>query len=137
MAYTKPLPLPANPELTKPFWEATKRNQLIVPRCRRCNEFFWYPRPACPRCLIEDWEWAPVSGKGRLFSYTVVRQAQNPEFAGDVPYAYAVVQLDEGVKLISNIVDCPIPDGLKVDMPLQVVFEQINSDWTLFKFKPG
>ena len=135
--YEKPLPRPADPVLTEPFWEATKRHELVIPRCKQCNEYFWYPRQACPNCLQENWEWTPVSGRGRLHTFTVVRQPANPIFADDVPYAYAMVQLDEGVSLISNIVECEVPDGLVVDMPLEVVFEDVTDEVTLVKFKPA
>lgn len=135
--YTKPLPRQEDPALTQPFWDATKRHELIIPRCKKCDLYFWYPRQACPKCLEADWEWAPASGKGRLHTYTVVRQPQNPTFVDDVPYAYAVVQLEEGVRLISNIVGCKIPDDLRVDMPLMVSFEDVAPEWTLVKFKPA
>ena len=134
--YTKPIPRPENIELTQPFWDAAKRHEFIMPRCRKCGSYFWYPRPHCPDCLTEDWEWSAVSGRGRLYTFTVVRQPQNPAFADDTPYAYAVVQLDEGVRMLSNVVDCEV-DDLSVDMPLQVTFDDITDEWTLVKFKPA
>jgi uncharacterized OB-fold protein len=135
--YEKPLPRPADPELTEPFWEAAKRHEMVIPRCTQCDRYFWYPRQACPHCLQERWEWAPVSGRGRLHTYTVVRQPQNPAFGDDLPYAYAIVQLEEGVRMISNIVECEIPDGLRVDMPVVAAFDDVTDDWTLVKFKPA
>ncbi len=135
--YAKPLPRQEDPDLTQPFWDAAKRGELIIPRCPRCDAYFWYPRSVCPTCLREGWEWAPVSGKGRLHSFTVVRQPANPTFEGDVPYAYAIVQLDEGVRMISNIVECEIPDGLSVDMRLEATFDDVTDEWTLVKFKPA
>jgi uncharacterized OB-fold protein len=135
--YAKPVPRPLEPELTQPFWEAAKRHELIIPRCRLCDRYFWYPRPACPNCLREDWEWAPASGRARLHTFTVVRQPGNPAFWDDVPYAYAIVQLEEGVRMISNIVECEIPEGLTVDMPLIATFDDVTPEWTLVKFKPG
>jgi uncharacterized OB-fold protein len=137
VSYEKPLPRSEDPALTAPFWEAAKRHELLIPRCRYDNRYFWYPRQACPYCLREDWEWSPVSGRARLHSYTVVRQAQNPAFNEDVPYAYAIVQLDEGVRLISNVVDCTIPDDLAMDMPLVVKFEDVTPEVTLVKFRPA
>ena len=136
-AYKKPLPRAEDWALTQSFWEAAKRHELIIPRCIKCNRYFWYPRQECPYCLQKDWEWAKVSGRGRLFIYTVVRQPQNPSFLDDVPYAYAIVRLEEGVRMISNIAGCKIPDDLRVDMPLEVVFDDVTPDWTLIKFKPG
>ena len=134
--YAKPLPRPMDPKLTQPFWEAAKRHELIIPRCRSCSRYFWYPRQACPRCLKEDWEWTPASGRGRLYSYTVVRQPQNPAFQEDVPYAYAIVQLEEGVRMISNVVGAPVEE-LRVDMPLAVTFDDVTPEQTLVKFKPA
>ena len=134
--YTKPLPRPEEPELTEPFWEGTKRGELLIPRCSFCDEFFWYPREACPRCLQANWEWAPVSGRARLHTYTIVHQPAHPGFADDVPYAFAVIQLDEGVRMMSNVVDCPVED-LAINMPLEVVFDSVTDDWTLVKFKPA
>ncbi len=135
--YAKPLPRPEQEELTRPFWEAAKRHELTIPRCKFCNQFFWYPREVCPVCLRQDWEWEPVTGRGRLHTFTVVRQPMNPAFNDDVPYAYAIVQLDEGIRLITNIVDCEIPDGLAIDMRVEAVFDDVADDWTLVKFRPA
>jgi uncharacterized OB-fold protein len=135
--YTKPLPRQEDPELTHPFWDAAKRHELMIPRCARCDSYFWYPRAACPSCLREDWEWASVSGKARLHTFTIVRQPSNPAFEPDVPYVYAVVQLDEGVRMISTLVDCEVPDDVAVDMPLEAVFDDVTDDWTLVKFRPA
>ena len=135
--YKKPVPSPEDPLLTQPFWEATKRHEVVIPRCKKCNYYFWYPRQACPKCLQEDWEWVKTDGKARLHTFTVVRQPGNPNFADDVPYAYAIVQLEEGVRMISNIVDCKIPEDLQVDMPLVPSFDDITPQYTLLKFKPA
>jgi len=134
--YAKPLPRPAEPELTEAFWEGTKRGELLIPRCSFCDEFFWYPRENCPRCLKPGWEWTAVSGRARLHTYTTVYQPAHPAFADDVPYAFAVIQLDEGVRMMSNVVDCPVED-LEINMPLEVVFDSVTDDWTLVKFKPA
>ena len=106
-----------------------------MPRCRTCDQVFFYPREDCPRCLSNDLEWVTVSGRGRLHSFTVVRQPANPAFIGDVPYIYATVQLDEGPRMISNVVECDI-DDVAVDMPLVAVFDEVTPEWTLVKFKP-
>lgn len=136
--YRKPLPRAEDYPLTEPFWEATKRHELVIPRCKLCNLYFWYPRQECPNCYQRDqWEWTPVSGRARLHTFTVVRQPQNPAFADDVPYAYAIVQLEEGVRMISNVVGCAIPDDLKVDMALVATFDDVTSECTLVKFKPA
>ncbi len=101
--YTKPLPRPLSPELTRPFWEAAKRHELRMPRCTTCDHVFFYPRSECPRCLSTNLEWVQVSGRARLHSFTVVQQPANAAFRDDVPYVYAVVQLDEGPRLRSDL----------------------------------
>lgn len=135
--YNKPLPRAEHPGLTQPFWEAAKRHELIIPRCNRCSRYFFYPREACPNCLYEDWDWMPVSGRARLYSWTVVYQPQNPMFNEDVPYVYAIVQLEEGPKMYSNLVQCDPDKDLKVDMPLVVHFDDVTPEWTLPKFRPA
>lgn len=137
-APSKPLPRAADPDLTQPFWDATKRNELVIPHCNTCDEHFWYPRAACPRCLTENWDWSQVTGMGRLHAYTVVRQPGNPAFNDDVPYVNALVMLDEGVKIFSNLVDVDVDGGgWEIGMRLEAVYEQLNDDFTLVKFKPA
>jgi uncharacterized OB-fold protein len=134
--YNKPLPRPLHPEFTRPFWEAAKRHELVMPRCKTCDHLFFYPRSECPRCLSDNIAWVPVSGRGRLYSFTIVNQPANPAFRADAPHAYAVVQLDEGPRLVSNIVECDL-EALEVDMPLVAVFDDVTPEWTLVKFKPA
>ena len=135
--YTKPLPAPEDSELTAPFWEAAKRHELLIPRCPRCDAYFWYPRPACPTCLREDWEWTLVSGKARLHTFTIVRQPADPGFLDDTPYVYAVVQLEEGPRMISNVIDADPVTEVEVDMPLEVTFDDVTDEWTLVKWRPA
>ena len=134
--YNKPLPRPLNPAFTRPFWDAAKRHELVMPRCKTCDHLFFYPRSECPRCLSSDLEWVPVSGQARLHSFTIVHQPANPAFRDDVPYIYAVVQLLEGPRMVSNLVECE-HDAVEVDMPLVAVFDDVTPEWTLVKFKPA
>jgi uncharacterized OB-fold protein len=134
--YTKPLPRPVNPELTRPFWQAAKRHELVMPRCTTCAHIFFYPRSECPRCFSTALEWVPVSGRGRLHSFTIVYQPANAAFREEAPHVYAVVQLDEGPRLVSNVVECD-PEAVSVDMPLVAVFDEVTPEWTLVKFKPA
>ena len=134
--YSKPLPRPLNPELTRPFWEAAKRHELVMPRCKTCDQLFFYPRSECPRCLGSDLEWVRVSGRGWLHSFTIINQPANAAFRDDVPYVYAVVQLIEGPRMISNLVECDV-ESVSVDMPVEVVFDDVTPEWTLVKFKPA
>ena len=134
--YRKPLPVPLNPETSRPFWEAVKRHELVMPRCIRCDRLFFYPREVCPVCLSSDIDWVQVSGRGRLHSYTVIHQPANPAFRDDAPYVYALVQLDEGPRMIANLVDCP-PEQAQIDMPLVAVYDDVTPDVTLVKFRPA
>jgi uncharacterized protein len=134
--YSKPLPRPISPEFTRPFWEAAKRHELVMPRCKTCDQVFFYPRSECPRCLSNHLEWVRVSGRGRLHTYTIVYQPANVAFRDDTPYIYAVVQLDEGPRMVSNVVQCDL-DAVKVDMPLEAIFDDVTAECTLVKFKPA
>jgi uncharacterized OB-fold protein len=107
-----------------------------MPRCKTCDQLFFYPRSECPRCLGSDLEWVPVSGRGRLHSFTIINQPANAAFRDDVPYVYAVVQLIEGPRMISNLVECDV-ESVSVDMPVEAVFDDVTPEWTLVKFKPA
>jgi uncharacterized OB-fold protein len=128
------IPRPLNEDATKPFWNALRQHSVVLPRCRRCNRYHFYPREFCPHCLSPDLEWVPSSGQGRLYSYTLIHQAPHPSF--EVPYIYAVVQLLEGVLLPSNVVDCD-PADVQIDMPVTPVFDDVTPEWSLLKFRPA
>ena len=134
--YRKPLPNPLHEEASRPFWEAAKRHELMLPRCRKCGQLFFYPRETCPVCLAADVDWEKASGRGRLYSFTVIHQPGNPVFTPETPYVYAMVQLEEGPRLISNLVDCR-PEDAKVDMPVVAVYDDVTPEWTLVKFRPA
>ena len=129
-------PLPQSNALTQPFWEATKEERLTVQRCRACNRLVWYPREFCPlpSCFSSDLEWVDVSGKGRLHTFTIIAQAQDPWFQERVPYVFGVIQLDEGLRMMGNV-DIPVEDAAW-DIPVDVYFEQIDDDWTLPQWRP-
>ena len=131
----KPLPVPENIELTKPFWEAAKRHELMMQRCKKCADWIFYPREQCPNCLSQDLEFQKVSGRGRVYAYTTVYQPAHPAFVPDSPYVFAVVQLDEGVRVATNIVGIA-HEQVKVDMAVEATYEDVTPDWTLVKFKP-
>ena len=133
-AYDKPIPIPSNEVLTKPFWEATKRGELIIPYCNSCSTLFFYPREVCPNCFSKDLGWKKMSGKGHVYTYTHVRQAVHPSFQSANGHIYAIVQLDEGPKIPSGISGCE-PEEVYVDLPVSVVFDDITEDYTLVKFQ--
>jgi uncharacterized OB-fold protein len=117
----KAIPKPT-PE-TQPFWDGTAAGELRVQRCAACTRHYFYPRPICPHCGAADVTWVTVSGRATLYSY-VINHRPAPGFATDGPYAIAVVELEEGVRMMTNIVGTEItPANLRLDMPLRVVFE--------------
>jgi uncharacterized protein len=132
-AYAKPLPQ-ITPEM-RPFWDAARRHRLVVQRCGGCGTHRFPARDICSRCLSREAEWVPVSGRGSVFSWAVMHQVYHPGFAADVPYAVVVVELEEGARLISNLVGCPIGD-LAPGMPVEVAFDDVTPEVTLPKFRP-
>ncbi len=132
-AAVKPLP-EVTPQMA-PFWEAARRHQLLVQRCRGCGTLRFPARDICSRCLSRDAEWTPVSGRGTVFSFAVMHQVYHPGFAAEVPYAVVVVELEEGPRMLSNVVGCPVGE-ITVGMPVEVVFEDVSADVTLPKFRP-
>jgi uncharacterized OB-fold protein len=129
--YVKPLPKPT--ETSRPFWDAAKQHRLQLQHCGGCQSFIYYPRDRCPHCLSDQLEWRPVSGKGKVYSYTTVRRASVRSFA-DKPYVLAIVELDEGVRMTTNI-EAP-PESVKIGMPVTVFFDDVTPERTLVKFKP-
>ena len=95
---------PAVTPLSEPFWEATRDRRLLAQRCATCDRYIWYPREHCPGCLGTDLEWAELSGNGTIYTFNVMRKPGNPMMADAVPYVIALVDLDEGVRMTSNIV---------------------------------
>ena len=133
MPYDKPLPrLNAD---NRPFWEGCRKHELRFQQCGNCCHVQWPPSSLCPRCHSTDVRWLISKGTGRIFTFAVYHTAYHPGFAPDLPYTTAVVVLDEGPRLLTNIVDCP-PGEVKCDMPVEVVWVDIDDAITLPKFKP-
>jgi len=131
-AYNKPLPKPAVE--SKPFWDGCKKHRLLLPRCLRCGSY-WFPASVtCPKCLSLQWEWAPSREKGKVHSFGVYHRVYQEGFEPEIPYAVALVQLDEGPRLLSNIVGCS-PEELRCDMRVEVFFDDVTGDTTLYKFR--
>ncbi len=132
--YTGPVPKPT-PE-TKPFWDATKQRRLLVQHCTQCNRHYFYPRPFCPHCLSGDVEWTQSCGRGRLHTF-VINHRPPRHHPVPAPFIIGIVELEEGPRLMSQIVDIdPDPTVVRCDMPVEVVFEDITDEITLPKFRP-
>jgi uncharacterized protein len=121
-------PLPdLSDERTAEFFAGAARGELVIPRCASCGRLVWYPERRCPTCDGESFTWTPVSGRGRLFSWTVVRRAFLRAFEEMVPFVTALVSLEEdpAVRVVSYVVDCE-PDALAADMPVEAVFRPLR-----------
>jgi uncharacterized OB-fold protein len=130
----RPIPKPT-PE-TQEFWDGARRGELRIQRCRSCGRAYFFPRPFCPNCSSRDVEWFTASGKGRLYSYVI---SHRPAYGFDdfTPYVIAVVQLDEGPRMMTNIVGVePKPENLPVDLPVEVTWEQLDDEISIPLFKP-
>jgi uncharacterized OB-fold protein len=132
IAHTKPLP--AMEGFAKEFYGWCKQNQLRFQRCTDCGTWRHVPREMCAACGSWHWEWAQSSGRGTVFTWTVVARALHPAFQNDTPYAPVVIEMEEGVRLLSQVVDCT-PDRLRIGMPVEVVFDAVTPEITLPKFR--
>lgn len=133
---TTNLPAPApdvNPE-TAPFWAATARGELLVKQCEDCASLIWYPRSLCPECGSPRTRWQPVSGRGQVYSYTVNNRGEGP-YRDYGPYVLAYVELDEGPRLMTNIVEAE-PGALAVGLPVEVTFHDTGEGSALPRFRP-
>ncbi len=115
-------PLPDTRNAGKKFWIAAAEGALLVPKCTACSRTFWHPRPRCPHCGSTSVDWIKATGNGTVHTFTVVRQSGDPYFKTKLPYAVAMIELDEGVRIMSNIVDTPL-EVLRIGMRVEVLFE--------------
>ena len=128
-------PLPETRNAGGKFWIAAAEGTLLIPKCNACERTFWHPRPRCPHCGSDRVDWIRGSGKGTVHTFTVVRQAGDPYFKTRLPYAVAMVELDEGPRIMSNVVECPV-DTLKIGMRVEVVFEPAGEGMAIPMFRP-
>ena len=139
MTYKKPIPMPQGE--SDFYWEKAKARELWLRHCNSCDEVYFYPTDICRNLDCSnprDTDWIKASGKATLFTFGIVQRAPHPGFVDDVPYVTAIVELEEGPKMPTNIViDNPSSDNLKIGMSLEVVFEDITEEIALPKFKPA
>lgn len=125
-------PLPRPTPLTQPFWDATRDGRLMIQRCTTCATFVWTPQMACRECLTETLEWTEVSGRGKVYTYVVLHQAAIAAFTA--PYTIAVIELEEGPRIFTDLVEVA-PADVAIDMPVEVAFEQVGPVG-LYHFRP-
>jgi uncharacterized OB-fold protein len=128
-------PLPAIQSWSKPFWDATRERRLLIQECRNCGKKIFYPKKYCPECRSTDIGWIESSGEGKVYSFSTLHLGVHPKFEGNAPYTIAIIELNEGVRLMSNIANCDLQD-IQCDMPVKVTFEDVTEEITLPRFEP-
>jgi uncharacterized OB-fold protein len=119
----------------QPFWDGCARGALLLQRCGACGRLRHPPSPICPHCRSGEHAWEPASGRGTIYTYTVVRQALAKGWDARIPYVVAVVELAEGPRMLSNIVEIA-PDDVRIGMPVEVLFVASEGEQQLPLFKP-
>ncbi len=130
----RPLPVP-DADSTE-FWETRQGQALRLQRCLDCGTFRHYPRAYCPDCLSSETEWVAASGRGTVYSFAVVHRAFHPAFKDDVPYVVALIDLEEGPRMLSDLRDCP-PEDAAIEMPVEVFFEDVPGSLSIPHFRPA
>ncbi len=132
MDYKQPLPVPDAD--TKPFWDGCREHRLTFQKCGECGHVRWPPSIICPRCHSQNMLWISSSGRGTIYSYVVYHQTYHPAFKDKLPYVVAIVEMEEGPHLLSNITGSN-HDELKCDLPVVVHWEDVTEEISLPKFK--
>ena len=129
-------PLPKSDPVTAPFWDSVTRGAMEIQRCDGCATFVFYPRALCPHCGSRALRWTPVSGRGRIYALTIVHRPTNAAFKPDGPYVVALIELEEGCRMMSNIVEAaPDPKTVQIGIPVDIVYDRVTDQVTLPKFR--
>ena len=133
MAYDKPVPVVDAD--SAPYWEGAKQNRLMIQRDRASGQSFLYSRRLVPGIDEAQLEWVQASGRGRIYSFTVAHRPAGPAFKNDVPYVIASIELEEGARIMTNVVT-DRPDSLRIGQAVEVFFDKVSDDLTIPKFRP-
>ena len=118
-------PLPRINRLSRPYWDGSRRHELLLQRCTACSRYRFPPSERCAQCLSDASEWAPASGRGKVWSWIRMWQRYFPAFDDERPYVVAYIELEEGPRLMSTIVECD-PEAIRCDMPVEVTFDDVT-----------
>jgi hypothetical protein len=129
-------PAPVIYDWNREFFRGGIHGQLMLQRCTRCHRLIYYPRILCPHCLCEEYQWVAVTGRGTIYSYSVVWRPLHAAFESQVPIILVIVDLEEQVQMVSTLVQCPVEQAT-IGMPVTVVFHAISPEVALPKFKPS
>ncbi|MCC7045459.1 MAG: Zn-ribbon domain-containing OB-fold protein [Alphaproteobacteria bacterium] len=136
MGYEKPVPVPD--PVTKPFWDGLRARELRIQKCANCAGAVFYPRVLCPACGSRSLSWMVASGKGKVYAFTIAHRGVPSAFKASSPYVVALVDLDEGARIMTNLVDVePTPAAVKIGMAVLAVFDDVSESTTLLKFRPA
>ena len=130
------LPIPVADEASERFFRGAKERKLMLLRCSQCGRHRLPGRERCADCWSTNAEWVQASGRGKLYTFGIMHQQYQPAFAGAIPYNFALVELEEGPRLVTSIVYCP-NEELRVDMPVEAVFDDVSEETTLVRFRPA
>lgn len=129
-----PKPLPRYPKDDAPYWQHMKQHEMRIQKCASCGRLRMYPRPMCDGCYSVEYEWVPVSGRGSVYSWCVVHQPVHPAFKDELPFAIVEVELEEGVRVRSRVLDVA-PEQLEVGMPVRLAYQDVTDEVTLPVFE--
>ena len=127
--------LPRITEDAAPYWEGLRNNELCYQTCTKCGASIFPPRYICPYCLSSELEWQKSIGRGKIYSFSTLYRAPYEALKDKLPYTVAIIELDEGFFMFSEVVECS-PSQIEIDMPVEVVFHKVNEEVTLPKFRP-
>lgn len=131
-------PIPKSDPLTARFWNSVNGGAMEIQRCDDCATFVFYPRALCPACSSRALRWTTVSGRGSIYTFTIVHKPTNAAFKTDVPYVVAIVELQEGCRMMTNIIEVqPDPSFVKIGMPVEIVYQRVTDEVALPKFRPA
>jgi uncharacterized OB-fold protein len=131
--YGRPVPRPDH--VSAPYFAACARGELLIQRCPECGHRQHYPRPLCLECGADP-EWETTAGRGTVYTYTIVRQMGVEPFKGELPYVVAMVELDEGPRMLGNVTGCPVED-VTVGMPVEVYMVKVAADVAVPYWRPA
>ncbi len=132
---TKPIFTVATNVDNKPYWDYIRQHELRVQKCVKCGKLHYPVSPICPHCMSLESEWTRLSGKGKVISFVIVHRGRSPLFPPNSPYVVGIIEMEEGIRMLSNVVGCK-PEEVKMDMPVEVVFEDVGPELTVPRFKP-
>ncbi|MFE6820922.1 Zn-ribbon domain-containing OB-fold protein [Streptomyces sp. NPDC057690] len=124
------------PAWQRPFWDALREHDVRVQKCSGCGAFRHVPKELCNRCHGTEATWSPISGTGRIYTYTVVRRAPTPAYQAEAPYVLVHVEMDEGFRMIGSMT-VDDPSAVRIGQDVRITYDDLDADWTILRFAPA